>query len=170
MKHNFNFNGNYVAIGSDEETDISKLFINLEEDGSAVSEVIDSLSGNEIDLAPSVHAVNERFTYSTDEQVIGIWLGKPLYRKTVSCGVLPNNTSKTINTNIANISRVVRMYGYSFNGTNTFFPIPHSNPNPVSLSFFNASNDNNGITIQTTIDRSGFTETYVTIEYTKTTD
>ena len=35
--------------------------------------------------------------YSTEEKVIGEWMGKPLYSKTYSCGQLPNSSQKQIN-------------------------------------------------------------------------
>lgn len=180
--------GVYMCFYNSSKAFVSSLaYANYKEDNTMInipsgvsylrmSGRIENESTAKIYIPPAIYVDNEEIynqnimNYSTGEIKIGTWIdGKPLYRKTVSCGALPNNTSKTINTNINNISRVVRIYGYSFNGTSTFFPLPHSNPNPVSLSFYK-ENNTNGITIQTTIDRSSFTETYVSIEYTKTTD
>ena len=52
--------GNEVTIGAPEDvTGKTKIFINEEEGTDAYSEVVNSLAGNEIAKAPSVHAVNE---------------------------------------------------------------------------------------------------------------
>lgn len=61
------------------------------------SEVVDTLSGNETDKAPSVRAVKELNTYSTEEKVVGTWIGgKPIYRKVLSLGALGDTeTTKT---------------------------------------------------------------------------
>ena len=58
---NINIEGNEVYI-SDDDTDIpasAKIFINEEEGTDAYSEVVNSLSGDELNKAPSVHVVNE---------------------------------------------------------------------------------------------------------------
>ena len=107
--------------------------------------------------------------YSLDEQVVGIWIdGKPLYQKTVACGALPNNTTKTIAHGISNVDFIANGWGYSDNGTQ-LFPIPFTNNDNVgSQVMLNITRTD--ITLRTSVDRSSFTKTYVTIQYTKTTD
>lgn len=54
--------GNEVVIGS--ETDVTsktKLLIDEDDETDVFSEVVDSLSGNELDKAPSVHAVKQAY-------------------------------------------------------------------------------------------------------------
>lgn len=106
-------------------------------------------------------------TYSTTEQVVGTWVnGKPLYETTVSMGALPNNAWLTVNHGISDIERIVSMDGYACRlSTGTFIPLPYVGSGQVCL---NASLT--AVAIQTTSDRSGFTESYLTIRYTKTTD
>lgn len=107
--------------------------------------------------------------YSTNEIVIGRWKdNKPIYRKTIDCGALPNNCGNIIPHNILNIDNIVKIYGWSKRQTdNVFLPLPHNAYNNTSVSLY-ASKD--GITIVTYTDRASFSETYVTLEYTKTTD
>ena len=110
-------------------------------------------------------------TYSTNEINTGKkWIdGKPIYRKVISCGALPaNSTPKIVNHNISDIDNS-RMYGFAVRTSDKReFPLPFS------------SADSNGniqldltstyIQITSNIDRSSFNTSYVILEYTKTTD
>ena len=50
-------------------------------------------------------------TYSTTETVVGEYNGKPLYRKIVNFGALPNNTTKEVTHNIPNINIITHITG-----------------------------------------------------------
>lgn len=102
--------------------------------------------------------------YSTSEQVIGTWLGKPLYRKVIDFGSLPNATYKEVAHNISNFNAIVNVYGSAIRSDKTSIPLPYASSNYVEL-YINATK----VTITTTSDRSLFNG-YVTLEYTKTTD
>ena len=113
--------------------------------------------------------------YSEEEREVGIWTdGKPLYQKTIDCGALPNKTSKEISSGLTN-ENVVNWFGYSLrpsDGIMLHLPycvsqIPSSNTGQVAVNY---SNDAHKIFIYTSIDRSAFTETKITLQYTKTTD
>ena len=108
-------------------------------------------------------------TFSLKEQIIGKWVnGKPLYRKTIEIGALPNATYKSIAHNIANISSVVRIYGYASNGTN-FMPLPFINPAGIQYCI-NLYANKTTINVETAMDRSSYNVVYATIEYVKSTD
>ena len=109
--------------------------------------------------------------YSTTEQVIGTWVdGKPLYEKTIEFGSLPNNTVKNVAHNISNIKKVICISGYaSLPNTLIVMPLPYANPGNTSAQVGVIINNSN-IEITSGSDRSGFTESYITIRYTKTTD
>lgn len=121
--------------------------------------------------APSIRAVEDKLTYSTEEKQIGYWIdGKPLYRKVLNVGALLDTANKSIPINVSDLDKIINMYGYSYNGS-VFIPLPY--PHTTSLSSqitisFNV--DTNYLIVGTGSDRTAFTETYVTIEYTKTTD
>lgn len=107
--------------------------------------------------------------YSYEEQVIGKWCnGKPLYRKTIELGALPNKTTKTVAHNVADISSVVRVYGYSTNYTN-YLPLPYAHPDTLALSVTVYATKTH-VGVQTGTDRSAYGNTAVTIEYVKSTD
>ena len=68
---------NVVAIGdSSSTTNDTKLWIDTNEIYPAASEVVNGLNGNETTKAPSVYVVNNRFKYSTEEQVVGEWINR----------------------------------------------------------------------------------------------
>lgn len=52
--------------------------------------------------------------YSTEEQVVGTWInGKPLYRKIVEFGALPDSAGKEVNLSIGGqYSRIVKIDAY----------------------------------------------------------
>lgn len=104
-------------------------------------------------------------TYSTEEQVIGTWIdNKPLYRKTIDFGSLPNATYKEVAHNISNLNTIVNVYGSAIRSDKTSLPLPYTGSNYIELYV----NDTE-VNITTASDRSLFNG-YVTLEYTKTAD
>lgn len=109
--------------------------------------------------------------YSTDEKVVGEWIDhKPLYQKTLDCGALPNNTTKEITHNISNIGDVASLYLVAKNPTSGVYQ---------ALPIVNTTNVNQQIQVWVTLtkanirsatDYSAYTSSYLTIQYTKTTD
>lgn len=106
--------GNILKVSEEEPTNPgTKVWIKPNELQKVDStEVIDSLEGNETNLAPSVRAVKNALkqVYSTEEQVIGTWMGKPLYRKMFS-GTTTNELS-TFLTSEGNIKSIICTKGY----------------------------------------------------------
>lgn len=109
-----------------------------------------------------------QISYSTSEVKTGAtWIdGKPIYRKVVNCGALPNNIRKSIAHNITNLSKVIHTYGIAV-GTD-FLPMPYVNVTGASYDMQYWVETVN-IVIATGNDRSSYTG-YITLEYTKTTD
>lgn len=118
--------------------------------------------------AVTSNAVADVLSYSTTEQKTGgTWIdGKPIYRKVVYCGALPNNTVKTVAHNIANIKWVVKYNGMASDG-NEWLQLPASY---YSTSAIGLSADSTNISLRPYSNRTSYTTTLVTIEYTKTTD
>ena len=130
--------------------------------------VIDNLDDNATDKAPSQRVVNEvvqKLTiYSTEEKVIGVWVGgKPLYRKVFNnISVAGNNSSSTPH-GIKNLGEVARYTAHSFyNGV--YRGITYSTGSIYTLCEIDSTN----INIYNTTSNP-YTITVI-IEYTKTTD
>lgn len=111
--------------------------------------------------------LNNKFNYSTTEQVVGTWIdSKPLYRKVVDFGTLPSNGSKGVAHNISNLKRIVKLEGFAGSSMNKGgITLPHATNNPIALY----ANDAEVVAV-TNSDATGYTMTYVFVYYTKTTD
>lgn len=111
--------------------------------------------------------LNAEPNYSTSEVDTNVkWVdGKTIYRKTIDFGALPNATTKTVAHGISNLHRVVKIECLAYNPTNdTNTPLPL-----VSVVGNNSTMDINdtSIVMITGVDRSSYTECYVTLYYTK---
>ena len=114
---------------------------------------------------------NLNANYSTDEQVIGKWTdGKPLYRKVVEIGSLPNNKAQTYNHNISNMD-MLTYYDLIWYDTedNLFLKAPRIDNLEV---FVKCEINTTNIQIEAKgLDWSNRTQNAkVVLEYTKTTD
>lgn len=108
--------------------------------------------------------------YYKGQANIGKWVnGKPLYRKVVEVGYLPNNTTKTLDIGLSNVQFVTNIYGCACS-SGISLPLPY-----VSVGGLNTciaiwlSNNYNTLNIQTGYDRSAL-YSFIIIEYTKSTD
>lgn len=115
--------------------------------------------------------LNPSMDYSTSEKVVGKWFdGKPLYQKTVSCGALPNASYTTTAHGIANIDSIVGIIGMAVRTSDHIsLTLPYASVVSAQDSVaINASRSN--IRIDAGNDKHSFDNSYVTIQYTKTTD
>ena len=107
--------------------------------------------------------------YSEEEKIIGRWIdGRPLYQKTVDCGLLPNNTQKQVACEIENLKQIVSLSGIANHiNRKEYKPLPCVHNDTI----YNILTDyrENYIFIRTTYNFSNYNG-YVTIRYTKTTD
>ena len=132
--------------------------------------VVDSLDGDSISNAPSIHAVNEGLLqkYSTNETIIGRWVdNKYVYRKCIHIPSYPNNTTINIPINIEDLDYIIHIYGVA-NKNGDGHPINGSRidiPNYTISCYINSGM----LVISSGVDRSSYSG-YVIIEYTKTTD
>ncbi len=170
--------GLVTAINNDTDITVTTISINTptreltqaeydalteaEKDNGTIYFILDSTS-----VLPAAPA----FNYSTEEQVVGTWIdGKPLYQKTVECGTLPNHSVKKTAHNItdADLVFIQNAFGFYPNGNQTII-LP-------------TSQDETGKGLQLFVDRtnifiycrefnlSDYSQSYVTLQYTKTTD
>lgn len=95
------------------------------------------------------------------------WIrGQQIFRKVISVGPLPNNTSKSIPHGIL-YRNILKINGFGYSPT-AGITIPLNIPSPSALAnaletYVNGAN----IVIFTGADYSSYTESYVTLEYTK---
>lgn len=109
--------------------------------------------------------------YSSEEQVIGTWFGKKLYRKTFYRGVLINGNTETINHGIYNVDKIWLDPSHSF----AIWPSGMTN----NLPFLNVEGIDNSIGVydlsatsfklKSGLSRANLSG-YITLEYTKNAD
>ena len=108
--------------------------------------------------------------YSTSEKIVGSWKdGKPLYQKTIECEALPNNTTKSVAHGVSNLDKIVDIKGCAYRSSDGLFvSLPRVATSTTYMCEINVKSGNVNITSST--DLSAFGWSYVTIQYTKTTD
>lgn len=117
----------------------------------------------------AVAAFFRKLNYLLTEHFTGkYWIdGKPIYSKTLECGALPNATQKYIACNIQNLERITKYEGFSMNAHYSLaIPYPSTDSSYTVEVFYN----DGYLRLVTNTNRADFTDTYITIEYTKTTD
>lgn len=109
--------------------------------------------------------------YSTEEVRIGTWIDKkPIYRKVVDLGNLPNKTSKDITLNIQNVNEIVSINALCSNENEVWaIPNAYSTTYVIGLVAKFSNNIIEGLSIYASSDASGLTGRAI-LEYTKTTD
>lgn len=125
----------------------------IEENGNNINMNLSNRYSNSLKRNLNIH--------SGTEQIIGTYMEKPLYRKVIDFGSLPNTTNKYVTHNI-NIETPVRCSGIVLNpNTGMKFTIP--------MPDIDIWLDINQVCVRTGSDRSATTGIAI-IEYTKTTD
>lgn len=124
----------------------------IEHNGEILSEILDNTNN-----------------YSQEEQVIGKWDNKPLYRKYFFIPALPNNTYRDYYVSINNLEYIKKLSGMAYTNTD-FIPFPDVSASSfIRLVALGKSTSSIGLRIQTTADRSDM-RGIIIMEYTKTTD
>ena len=145
-------------IAEDDDTNEKTVILPDVMQSGDMSEVITPL--------PSVAPKKEGIKYSTTEQVIGEWIdGKPLYQKTVNTG-LPSATG--VPHGVSNFDKCVNIMGLLvYSAADTWEPIPSVKDSSSSIR---VQCNKTSIYITKQGSLAAIADSYVTIQYTKTTD
>lgn len=106
--------------------------------------------------------------YSTSETATGgTWVdGKPIYKKTINCGALPNATTKAVAHHIIGLNHIIDLKAVAWNSSGTTINLPYTN-------YYGAQYqvtwyvDKTYINIGAGDNKSGYSNCYVTLYYTK---
>ena len=155
-----------IYIGPEEDAPSeAKIIIDSNQMKTKASEVVNSLEGNETNLAPSVQAVNNALLdiYSTEEVQIGWFIKdgikKPYYRKVINIGTITANTQKLGKTGISNLDIML----------DSKCTCLYTNGAWHTISPENAFIYNNGVDYSV-LETSNATKCTMSLLYTKTTD
>lgn len=137
----------------------------------AVEEVIPSTATSSNKLATQ-DDLNENYS-ATEVKTNKIWTdGKPIYRKTVATGQLPNNTLNQIAFGVTDYDTVVSIYGvaYKSSAKADCIPLPYPYPTGSVVLFTSGNASGLVVSIETSSNWTVMDTSYVTVEYTKFTD
>lgn len=159
---------------TDAESDLANLtagqIIATKDEGNETSTPVDVVQDGNMHAVTS-NAVADSLSYSTTEVLTGAtWIdGKPIYRKVIDFGALPNATTKYVTTGLDfTVCNVVRFEGFAKNTRSS------DGTSVIQISYgtdvLPSVMKDGTIGIYTTRDWTNFSQCYVTIEYTKTTD
>ena len=145
---------------------------NMNEIKSVVNNNASETSTNTTNITTNTTKITNLQTYSTSETNTGqTWINnKPIYRKVINFGALPNTNGKSVAHGISNLDFITDIRILSKNPTYSYYiSIPYTNKSNVTyqIEFYI---DNTNIVITTGDNKSGYSNTYVILEYTKTTD
>lgn len=129
--------------------------------------------GQASDIPVGWEQITDPNSYSTSEvKTNKTWIdGKPIYRKTINFGALPNATTKSVAHGISNLDEVILLNAIAKSG-NSYKTIPDvisTNDVQYMGQQIKISISSGNVVIYTETNQSSYS-TYVTIEYTKTTD
>lgn len=115
-------------------------------------------------------AADEQTNYSTDEHVVGKWIdGSTVYEKTLNCGALPAaGVQNSVEHGITNLGKILSIEGIAIsnNWNLQIGSIIPGGDNPTVAVYANSQY----VRIVTSVTRAEYTESYVTIRYTKSTE
>ena len=167
-KQTLNANPSIQSVNKVESNDMNEIKRVVNENDTNVGDLSNL---NTTDKTSVINAINEvntnqinSSTYSINEIVIGTYLGKPLYRKVINTGTLNLSTSELLlDTGITNVDKVrtIEIMMYYTSGS-----IWYKNWNIKELAY---KKQNNKISLVGSKSVT-FSDSYITIEYTKTTD
>lgn len=114
-------------------------------------------------------AMKPNAIYSTEERVVGTYLGKPLYRKTFELGALGSSSRTVDYTLTGNFERIVHhdAYLYCASGTNSL-PAYFENGNFMFVNIYTSSGSVVVSTYRSAVNVWSGWRVVVTLEYTKT--
>lgn len=121
-------------------------------------------------ITESLEDIPRTVNYSFNEQFSGrYWIdGRKIYQKTIQLPALPNNKRLDIPHNISNINYIVDINGiFRDPKDNSYVKLNHVNPLGIIYSITGYCTQTT-INIITGVDRTSYTENYVTIHYTCT--
>ena len=108
-----------------------------------------------------------KYEYSTTETLTNkVWIdGKPIYKKTIDCGALPNATSKSVPHGITGIGEIIAIDGTAYESEYTI-KLPHTSQSNITYQV-GITVTNTNINLASGGNLSGYTHSYVTLQYTK---
>lgn len=171
IQHNGTTKGTFTANQSSASTvNIETIYADTIAPATPVAPISTGMIADGAVTSAKIDWTTTAQSYSTTEIDTGAtWIdGKPIYKKTVDTGALPNTTGKNIAHGIANFGDLVKIEGGAIQPGVSWLPLPYSDITTAGVVGVFLNNTN--IYIFAGNNRSNLTKSYVTLYYTKTTD
>lgn len=158
---------NKVALN--ENPDIANINKVTDDDMNEIKEVVNNNAAITSQNQTITNDLYNGAEYSTTEiKTASTWTNnKPIYRKVIETGAIAN-TSKSVAHGISNLGIVISIYGIAITSGNAYFTIPRIVATALNQQI-GLSADATNVTIDAGSVAS-FANSFVVIEYTKTTD
>lgn len=152
-----------------ENSSIANINKVTDDDMNEIKSVVNNNAAITLQNQTMVNAFSDGEVYSTSEvKTNSIWIdNKPIYRKVVQTGALSGSV-KNVAHGISSLNIVINLYGIAITSGNAYYTIPRVvNTQTNQQIGLNANGTN--ITLDAGSNAS-FADSFVIIEYTKTTD
>lgn len=153
-------------------SNLNKIENGIYQNSINIGELVDLNTTNKTNIVNAINELKSAETYSINEiKTNKIWIdNKPIYRKVIEFGTLPNATAKTVNHNISNIDKITYQYAIASASDGLTYTIPHVGASNMGNGMTMALRSNKEwIQIYCSSNMTSYTGYYI-LEYTKTTD
>jgi len=138
--------------------ELRKILLGLSED---INTILLNLNSKENGLYEQIEQITGQSYFNNDSNY-----GRPVYRRVIDFGALPNTASKSVNHGLDSswAYKFTRILAVSSDSTNKkYIPIPYASS--TSADIVELSVDSSNVIITTGKDRTSFDTTYVVLEY-----
>lgn len=157
------------SVPAINQTNLNKIEQGIYEAHNNIGDLSNLNTTNKSNLVDSINEVNNKFNYSTEEQVVGKWAnGKPVYRKVLNIGT-PSSQRTYPTHGISNLENVINLYGFCYTDGSTRQTIPMTYTN-WEIFAYDITDTIFTLNFSTNQWNANPTNVYIIFEYTKTTD
>jgi hypothetical protein len=109
------------------------------------------------------------YNYSTTEHVVGKWIdGSTVYEKTIDFGAMPDKTTKSVDAGLPSGAKVINVFGFTADSSwGSVFPLPFADATTGSNFNFQVWYSNGHVSVKVTTGQSHMVNSYITLQYVK---
>lgn len=155
---------------TDDDMNEIKAVVNNNADN--VGDLSDLATNTKSSIVGAINELKNAEVYSTTEvKTNKTWIdGKPIYRKVINMGYLPNKNAKLTNHNISDIDKITYQYAIISDSSGLTYQGEHTSAQNMGSGMTIAMRSNKEwVQINCSSDMTSYTA-YFILEYTKTTD
>ena len=155
-----------------QDSDMNEIKSVVNTNYGEVGDITNLTTTNKSSVVNAINELKDAEIYSTTEvKTNRVWIdNKPIYRKVIDIGALPNATAKAVNHNISNIDKIIYQYAIACDSNGLTYSVPHVGaPNMGSSMTMALRSNKEWVQVYCSANMSSYSGYYI-LEYTKTTD